>query len=432
MGIIFTLAGKDLRILLRDKSSLFWVMFFPLLIALFFGSVFSGGSGGMSGMTIAVIDEDNTDFSAKYIEQLDIMESLNVRPMALDSAVQKVRTGKLTAYVRLKPGFGEHRGLFSQEPLVEVGIDPSRRAESGYLQGMLTQAGFAVLYEYFGNVAAIQKEIARIDADSSAWQGVSAEQRDLFKSFFGNLGNIMQTMEHQPAAADTSGGDTTAAAASLAPDLFAVDIIPVIKDDIGPRSAFEITFPSALLWALIGVAATFAVSIVRERTAGTFLRLRLAPISRFHIIGGKGLACFTTSLTVCIILLAIGYVVFNVRVTNVAILIMGLLATAFCFVGLTMVISVLGKTEESVGGAAWGILLVAAMTGGGMMPVFFMPKWLLTISHFSPVKWGILAIEGGIWRNMSLSEMALPVGVLLGIGAACFTIGTIILTRADS
>ena len=61
----------------------------------------------MSGMTVAVIDSDSTDFSARYIEQLDAIESLHVRPMALDSAAQKVRTGKLTAYVLLKPGFGE-------------------------------------------------------------------------------------------------------------------------------------------------------------------------------------------------------------------------------------------------------------------------------------------------------------------------------------
>jgi ABC-2 type transport system permease protein len=72
------------------------------------------------------------------------------------------------------------------------------------------------------------------------------------------------------------------------------------------------------------------------------------------------------------------------------------------------------------------------MTGGGMLPVIFMPKWLLTISHFSPVKWSILAIEGGIWRDFTLSELALPAGILVGIGLVCYIIGVSILSRSDA
>jgi ABC-2 type transport system permease protein len=61
-----------------------------------------------------------------------------------------------------------------------------------------------------------------------------------------------------------------------------------------------------------------------------------------------------------------------------------------------------------------------------------MPGWLLTISHFSPVKWSILAIEGGIWRGFTFSEMLLPVGMLLGIGVVCYSLGVVILSRSDA
>jgi ABC-2 type transport system permease protein len=432
MGKIFTLAAKDLKLLIREKVSLFWVIMFPLLIALFFGSIFSGSGGSVSGMKIAVIDEDQSDFSSTYVEELKSLDALRVNEMPRDSAIQQVRTGKLSAYIILKSGFGKRRGLFSDKPLVEVGIDPSRQMESGYLHGLLTRAVFTSLQKQFGSSKTLLKEIDRIESNEELLSSFSGSQRQWFTSMLGDMRALIKDIETEESA-DSAATDTAQATQKNAGrDLFAIEIIPVTREYSGPRSSFEVTFPSALIWALIGCAAAFAVSIVKERTAGTFLRLRLAPIGRAHILAGKGLACFVACLSVCIILLLIGFLIFNVRIMNPAILIIGLVSAAFCFVGLMMLISVMGKTEESVGGAAWGILLAAAMSRGGMIPVIFMPGWLLTISNFSPVKWSILAIEGGIWRGFTYSEMLLPVGMLLGIGILCYSVGVTILSRSDN
>ena len=67
----------------------------------------------------------------------------------------------------------------------------------------------------------------------------------------------------------------------------------------------------------------------------------------------------------------------------------------------------------------------------GMMPPSFLPSFMQTVSHFSPVKWGILALEGAIWRGFSPSEMFLPCGVLLGMGTVCFGLGVTVLARKD-
>ena len=88
-----------------------------------------------------------------------------------------------------------------------------------------------------------------------------------------------------------------------------------------------------------------------------------------------------------------------------------------------MLLSVLGKTEQAAGGIGWAVLLVMAMTGGGMIPLMFMPGWLRTVSHISPVKWAILSMEGAIFRGFSIQEMMLPCGILVGMGVLCFAIG---------
>ena len=96
-----------------------------------------------------------------------------------------------------------------------------------------------------------------------------------------------------------------------------------------------------------------------------------------------------------------------------------------------MLLSVVARTEQAASGIGWGVLTVMAMLGGGMFPLFLMPPWMLTLSHVSPVKWGIVSIEGAIWRGFSPAEMAVPCAVLLGVGAACFAAGAALLARSE-
>jgi ABC-2 type transport system permease protein len=98
-------------------------------------------------------------------------------------------------------------------------------------------------------------------------------------------------------------------------------------------------------------------------------------------------------------------------------------AISIAFVGIMMFLSVLGKTEQSAGGIGWAILLVMAMLGGGMIPLFAMPSWMKIVSDISPVKWAILAMEGAVWRQFSFQEMLLPCGILLAVGVATFAVG---------
>jgi len=66
------------------------------------------------------------------------------------------------------------------------------------------------------------------------------------------------------------------------------------------------------------------------------------------------------------------------------------------------------------------------MTGGGMIPLFILPGWLIKVSHFSPVKWAILSIEGALWRQFSFFELVLPLSMLLAIGILTFSVGVLI------
>ena len=130
-------------------------------------------------------------------------------------------------------------------------------------------------------------------------------------------------------------------------------------------------------------------------------------------------------------LLAVGILGLGVRAQNGPGLALAAVCTALCFTGLMMFLSTLGRTEQAAAGMGWGIMTVMAMLGGGMFPLFLMPPWMQTASNASPVKWGILALEGGIWRGFTTSEMARPCSVLVAVGLAGFVAGSLILAKRD-
>ena len=426
MSAILAIALKDLKLLARDKSGFFWVLIFPLLIALFFGSVFAGGES-RAPMPIAVVDRDGSPFSHAMAAELAKSEALHVHPMSLDSARTEVRQGRLTAYVLFPEGSGQSLGFGStnDSSSIELGLDPSRRAEAGYLKGLVTQALFSSLMGSFTIQGtgrdAIRERIASIEADTT----ITASRRGELASFYRDLDQMLGSLDRVQRAAP----DSAARIANAGPRIRTRDMT---AESAEPKSAFEVTFPSAVMWALIGVCMSFAISIVHERLTGTLLRLRLAPISRTQVLLGKALAAFLAAMGATGLLLTFASLVLGVRITNPVMLLVALGAAAFCFVGIMMVISTLGRTHQAVSGAGWAILLVMSMTGGGMIPLIAMPSWMVTLSHFSLVKWGVLAVEGAIWRGFSWGEMALPLGILVGVGALGLAIGARRLERAQA
>jgi hypothetical protein len=128
-----------------------------------------------------------------------------------------------------------------------------------------------------------------------------------------------------------------------------------------PRSPFDITFPSGILWGMVGCASAFSLAMVSERRRGTWQRLRTAPINPAQILAGKGLACFLACLVDIALLLAIGVGIFHVHVGSPFLLVAASLGIAVLFVGVTMLVSVIGSTEAAVSGAGWAIFILMMM-----------------------------------------------------------------------
>lgn len=431
MHALWTLAIKDLRLLVRDRVSLFWVLAFPLLLALFFGSLFGGDADDRSAMAVVVVDESGGE-GAAFVRRLGASDGIEVDTTAsLEHARELVRSGKRVAFVHVRPGFTDGGfAMFGRGPddpaLLAVGVDPARTAERGILQGLVTQALFSGMTEQLSDPTRMLAQTQQARAGLAEATDLDPARRDSLVALMDALDEVSRA----PAAAPTATNALTGAG-GFSPEGM-LESVDVARNESGtPRSPFDVTFPSSIVWGLMGCATAFATSMVRERRAGTLLRLRVSPLSRAQILAGKGLACMLAGLGTSAVLLTFGVIALGVRVGDPLLLLLALTCAAACFTGIMLLMSVVGKTESAVSGGSWVVMMPLAMIGGGMIPLIAMPSWLLTLSHASPFKWAILAIEGAVWRDLTLVQMLPALGILLAIATGLFTVGVVVMKRRD-
>jgi ABC-2 type transport system permease protein len=457
MNAVLAIALKDIRLLIRDRMGFFFAFAFPIMTAIFFGSIFGGGGGGggddsdSGKIEILLVDEDQTDGSRAFAKTLSGASELKVASVATrEEAAAAVRTGKKPAFVALPKGFGATREsmFWGGGTSVVLGVDPARHAESGMLEGLLTKYGFMQLQEGFTNPDVMRRQVRTSLDKLRSSSSFDSSQKQVFEKFFGDLDQFLVDVPRQsdskpdpslppadsstkPDAASSSGGGGFQPIRIEKADIVKQKEPADYSTPTMPPNNYAWTFPQGMIWGFLGCSMSFAVAMVLERSRGTLLRLRVAPLSAMQVLFGKALACFIMTQVVVILLMLIACFVFGVRPTSYLTLAVAMICTGICFVGLMMMLSVVSKSERAAAGLGWGVMLIFSMIGGGMIPLFILKGWMQTLSVFSPIRWSILALEGGIWRDMSPLEMLPSCAILTGIGVVGFIVGAVLFGKAD-
>jgi ABC-2 type transport system permease protein len=412
MRTMLTLAWKDLRVLSRVKSGMFFTFVWPIVVAILFGTAFGGqADSGSAALPVVAVDEDDSAESRAFLETLAASGDFRLDRASRPEASDMVRRGQRAAYIVIRPGFGaaSQQMFYGPTREIEVGIDPARKAESAMIEGLLTKHAMQDFQSLFSDPVRSKTLVQR--ARSNIGQPGNTSPLAPIARFLGELDTFLAA----PATGSPAdGGDWKPVA---------ITKTSVARERVGPANAYDITFPQGIMWGILGCVMSFAIGLVSERVHGTFVRLQTAPITRAQILAGKALACLIAITLLQAVLVVIGVAAFDVRPSSYALLALICLCAALGFIGFMMMVAGLGRTEQAAGGAGWAMLMPMTLFGGGMMPQFIMPSWMQTVGNLSPVKWAILGLEGAVWRGFSFSEMLLPCAVLLGFGAVCFAIG---------
>jgi ABC-2 type transport system permease protein len=437
MKRILSMAVKDLKILLRDKTGAFFVIGFPILMGLFFGLMMGGAGSNSSSskMKVSAVDLDQSEMSQKFVDLLASNTAIELLPGELEASKDNVRKGRHVGVIVLQKGFGDNVGVFwGQPPEIQLGMDPSRGAESGMLQGYIMQAVGEMAGQRFNNPDQFRPALTQAKDDAKNDPSLNPINRQLLLGFLGTVDSMIDAADTMQTKGVVEGENEAAQTNFEFAKISNLDITRQLdpKSQAGQvakiRSQWDISFPQAMLWGILGCIAGFAASIARENAHGTLMRLQVAPLSRFEVLAGKAMACFFAVLFVITMMTGLGYFL-GMRPGNILHLVLAAVSVAVCFVGIMMTLSVVGKTEQAVAGIGWMSNMVMAMIGGCMIPVMFMPDIIKRVSILSPVKWAIAAIEGAIWRDFTLVEMLLPCGILLGVGTVGMVVGSILLSK---
>lgn len=429
MLAMLAIVRKDLTLLVRDRGNAFFTFGFPLLIAIFFGTIF-GGTGNRARLPIVVVDEAGGKISAAFIDDLAADPLVEVERIGQrEDGENRVRRGKALACVVIPKDFEEKADrMLSGVSLDLVAIvDPARKAEGALLSGKLNEVAFRQLGRIFNDPERLKTSLDRARALVRDTPAISASDRLLFEALFTTLGSLGNRL----APAATSGERAPPPSGMQAWAPIRIDLQTVAAGGKQPANAYSVTFPQGIAWGMMSCVLAFASSLAEERRRGTLRRLAVAPIRRWQILLAKSLSCIVTSMLIVALLALVGTLLFKVEIASIAGLAVAGLASATCFAGIMMLLAGLFRTEGGAQGAGRAAILVLAMIGGGSIPIIFMPRFMQVLSAFSPFSWSIFAVEGAIWRGFSPAEMAYPCAMLVAIGGACFAIGATLFRRVE-
>ena len=197
------------------------------------------------------------------------------------------------------------------------------------------------------------------------------------------------------------------------------EIIPKINNKEVLPNSVQHNVPAWTLFAIFFIVIPLSINIVKEKTQGTFVRLRTNPVSSLIVFIGKtatySIICmiqFYMMVAVAIFLFPhIGLPPLNIE-GHLFLMSIVALFSGFAAIGFGILLGTISSTQEqSAPFGATSVIILAAI-GGVWVPVFAMPKIMQFIAKSSPMNWGLEAFYDVLLRNVSLLEIIPKISLL--------------------
>jgi ABC-2 type transport system permease protein len=190
------------------------------------------------------------------------------------------------------------------------------------------------------------------------------------------------------------------------------EIVPKINNkDITPNSV-QHNVPAWTLFAIFFIVIPLSINMVKEKTQGTFIRLRTNPVSNQIVLAGKTVMYLIICLIQFYMMIAVAIFLFphlglpalnvegNLILMSVVALFSGLAA-----IGFGILLGTIAKTQEQSAPFGATAVIILAAIGGVWVPVFAMPKIMQIVAQCSPMNWGLEAFYDVLLRNASFLDL---------------------------
>jgi ABC-2 type transport system permease protein len=404
----FSIAFKDIQILLKDRGALFQLILLPLIFILVITGAFSGMESDVedSRILLPVVNLDGGVRALTLIEGIDSAGGVRVEQMEADEAQAQLEAGEIQRSLTIPSDFSEN--LDRNETTILI-ITNQSDADSQETEAVrIVVVGVAQDMALENQILASLQQMGEMQANAppAFQQAFSAEvvQEQAREQFESSRTRPLVTVQQRiPQKGDAEKQEPS----------FAQTSVP----------GFTVLF-------VFLAAQNTARSIYDEKRLGSFRRLMAAPISKASLLLGKTIPNFILVLIQFTIIFFFGSVVLGwfgfTPITlgdDIPGLIIAILAIAICSSTMGILIASLARTETQIGGISTFLLWGLGILGGSIIPTFILDSILGPLPKFIPHYWANRALNNLMLRNLSLADILPEIAFLLGFAALFIVIG---------
>lgn len=347
---ILAIAREDLRITLRDKSSIFWIFIAPFLWVYFFGMMSRPSDPARTRISILVVREDPSPLAGRLVELLRA-ENFDVTAVSPGETRPSGRDAPPRS-VTIPAGFSD--AVAARRKVV---LD-LREGKNANPEGT------------FAAQIALHRVIVRLLADEAL--GPSDLDHDAVR-----------------VKASWAGGRAT------------------------PAGLYQSIPGNLVMFVLIATLTYGTALLALERGNGTLRRLAISPLSRGELILGKALGRVAIALVQLGVFIFIGLAVFRIDWGSSPAGLAAVLASyALCAAALSLLAGSIFASPQAGAGIGIVLTLVMSAMGGCWWPSEVMPGWMRAAGHAFPTAWAMDGLHGIISWGGGLRDVLLPCAVL--------------------
>lgn len=404
----FSVMLKDLRILIKDRGTLFQLFLLPLLFIL----VFSGALGGIGKGTkdtriqLVVVNLDEGAVAQTFLSKVDAAGGVIVQLYDQAEAQNLLKKNKLSRVLTIPADFS---AAVSENRPVTLHLVNSPDAQPDETQAVqLVLEGVAADMTLESQIVASLQQMGQMQA--SAPQQAAAFSTDRIVA---QAHSQFEQSQTQPLISVVQSVPTQEPGSETTPDLSQVSV-----------PGFTVLF-------VFLTAQTTARSIHDEKQIGSFRRLMASPLSKVSLLTGKVLPNFITALVQIIVIFAFGNLGMRlIGLTPLSLgnsplgLVLTALMIALCSSTFGVVIAALARTENQIGGMGTLLLWGMGLLGGCIAPLFLLERFLpAPILMIVPHYWANRALDDRLLRGLGLGDIWIDLAALLGFSLLFLVVG---------
>ncbi len=375
MKKIIQLGLNDLRLTLKDRQSIIWMLLLPIFLMWLFSNMNFGGGSGTNQVSLSLVDHDGGWLARALVTELEDEQIAltEIHPDSLDAVQRKVRTLVIPA---------------------------------GFTEGAL--AGEQQILE-------LQKE-----PDTNADYALAAEVH-IIRTVVRSVGRLIE----MKGSGALSGEDPGASFAALGEreSLVTLDVSTAGRGRPVPTGQAQ-SVPGILVMTVLMMTVIYGgVFLTVEKQSGMLTRQMSLPLGRGQVIAGKLVGRMIIALGQTVILLVAGKLItlfsFGEAMSygnSLPGLVLLVLAYCIACTGLATLLGAVLKSPEQAGSVGWLMSMGLAALGGCWWPAEITPRWFQTAAHLLPTAWAMDGFHALVSFGYGLSSVVIPSLVLLGFG----------------